>query len=92
MAYYVIIAIIFAAFLYIAVAGAIGMYINGEKGRSRIGGFIIGAFLPVIGWVALGINRPSNEYLLNEAHNRELISKSEFDKTIEFAIKKDKEK
>lgn len=92
MAYYVIIAIIFAVALYIAVAGAIGMYINGEKGRNRISGFLIGGLLPIIGWIALAINNPSNKYLIEEAHNRELITKSEFDKTIEFAIKKDKEK
>ena len=92
MPYYMIIAIIFAIFLYIAVAGAVGMYINGEKGRSRIQGFILGAFLPIFGWIALAINRPSHEFLVKEAHDRGLITKKEFDKTIEFAISKDKEK
>lgn len=62
--------------LYILVTGGIGMYINAEKGRSKLYGFLLGAFLPIIGLIIVGFNKPSSAYLVEEAQQRNLISMS----------------
>lgn len=62
--------------LYVLVTGGIGMYINAEKGRSKLYGFLLGAFVPLIGLIIVGFNRPSNSFLIEEAQQRDLISMS----------------
>ncbi len=77
------------AVLYVLVAGGIGMYINAEKGRSKSFGFALGAFLPIVGLIIVGFNRPSSKYLIEEAEKRELISLQTATSIINLAAKKD---
>lgn len=75
--------------LYVLVTGGIGMYINAEKGRSKLYGFLLGAFVPLIGLIIVGFNRPSNSFLIEEAQQRDLISMSTATVLLNVAQSKD---
>lgn len=74
--------------LLMTVMGAIGMWIAGEKGQSTSKGFLFGFFIPIIGLIIMGSIKSSDEELTKEMFERKLISKEDFEKTMEIAIKK----
>lgn len=83
-----IILIIFASVLVILIQGAIGMWIAGEKGRSTTKGFLIGAIGSVFGLIFIGASKPSDKELVDEMYERKLMSKEEYEHTVEFKINK----
>lgn len=89
MTWQMIIFICCMALLYVLVAGGTGMYINAEKGRSKMLGFLFGALLPVFGLVIVGMNRPSSKYLIEESADRDLITPKEATQILVVAASKD---
>ncbi|MCK5806811.1 MAG: hypothetical protein KAG91_00250 [Mycoplasmataceae bacterium] len=80
--------IVFGAILFIATFGAVGMWMAGQKNQSVIKGLLLGAILNIIGLIIIGASSSSDKELVDEMYDRKLITKEEYDKTIEFRIKK----
>ncbi len=82
----VIIFSVFGAILVIAFFAGLGGYINGEKGLSITKGLIIGGLFPIIGILALSLQKQSSKNLVDEMYDRGLIKKEEHDETMEVLI------
>ena len=82
----IIILSIFGVVLLLAFTGAIGALLAGEKGYSTTKGLLIG--MTIFGLAYLVQLKTTNEVLVKELYSRELISKEEYDKTMEIALKK----
>lgn len=78
----------FIGLLVSVLTGAAGMYIAGEKGQSTKKGFILGFFGSIIGIIIISFAPQSNENLTNEMLERKLITKEEYEKTMEIIIKR----
>ena len=63
------------------------MWMAGQKNQSIIKGLILGAALNIIGLIIIGATPSSDKELVDTMLERKLISKEEYDKTIEFKIK-----
>ncbi|NQZ66292.1 MAG: hypothetical protein HRT99_03710 [Mycoplasmatales bacterium] len=85
-----IIFFIFVGLTLVLTTASIGMYINGERGKSLKIGFLVGLFLNVFGLIILAMAPTSDQELTNEMFQRKLISKEEHDKTIEIILNKNK--
>ena len=83
-----IVFIIFSVMLFIAAFGGIGMWMAGQKNHSITKGLILGASLNIIGLIIIGASSSTDKQLVDQMYDRKLISKEDYDKTIELKIKK----
>ena len=81
---------IFVGALVLLLSGALGMYINGEKGKSLWLGALIGALLPLLGHIALALQKTETKVVVQEMYDRNLIKLADFEKTMEVVIKENK--
>ena len=82
-----IIFIIFAIIIIFTFSEAISIFIIREKGRKLWEGIILGLF-PIFGHIWGSFLKPTDTFLVNEMYQRDLITKEEYDKTIEIKLNK----
>ena len=81
-----IIFIIFAAVLEMAITGAIGTIIVGQKGRNIYFGLVIGALCSIFGLIFLAFMDESDLSLATKMYDRKILSLQEYEDTKEFIV------
>lgn len=80
----IIIFSIFAGLALISFTGGLGMAIAGDKGYSTTKGFFIG--MTIFGLIILLSKKSTDKQLVKDLYDRHLISKDDYEKTMEVAI------
>lgn len=83
-----IIFFIFVYLLFSSFLGALGSYISNEKGLNVKKGFLLGFSFNIFGLIWLALKKTSDEQLIIEMYNRNIIDHKEFEKTMEIALNK----
>ena len=83
--------IVFFIFVYLLLSsflGALGSYISNEKGLDIKKGFLLGFLFNIFGITWLSLKKTSDEQLITEMYDRNIIDHKEFEKTMEIALNK----
>lgn len=81
---------VFCGILALLISGGLGMFIAGEKGLSTKMGFLVG-LIPFVGHIALAFMPQSDNNVVDEMFNRNLISLNEYEKTSEVVVQRTQE-
>ena len=78
----------FLAIFTVVVSGAFGMLVMGEKGKSTLKGFIIGALVPIFGPIMLYLfAEKTDKVIIDDMYERKYIDFNEYqEKTREMKI------
>ena len=82
----------FVIILIMIISGAAGMWVTGEKGKSTIYGFVIGALIPILGVIGLTmLVKSTDTSIVKEMYDRKIIDLQEYEKMIESKVNNKKQ-